>query len=353
MSQDSLLTSGQEGEPQPLLAVDDLRTCFRTEEGVARAVDGISYNIRVGETFSLVGESGCGKSVSAMSILRLVPDPPGRIESGRILFKGRDLLRLSEEEMRQVRGNEIAMIFQEVMTSLNPVFTIGAQIVEAVVVHQGLRAKPATDRAVEVLRQVGMPEPQRRIHDYPHQLSGGLRQRAMIAMALACAPSLLIADEPTTALDVTIQAQILDLLKELQRQRGLSVLLITHDLSVVAENAERVAVMYAGRIMESADVGELFREPLHPYTEGLFACIPRLDAERKPLETIPGSVPDPLHFPAGCRFHPRCRRCGNDSRCLTLEPPLREVALDHWVACWKTRGYEQAPTTTPNSKFRR
>ena len=345
------MTTNKENDSQLLMVLDDLRTWFHTEDGVARAVDAISYNIRVGETFALVGESGCGKSVSAMSILRLIPEPPGRIESGRILFKGRDLLKLREKELRQVRGNEIAMIFQEVMTSLNPVFTIGSQIVEAVELHQGLRGKAALNRAVEVLRQVGMPEPEQREREYPHQLSGGLRQRAMIAMALSCDPSLLIADEPTTALDVTIQAQILDLLKELRTRQGLSVLLITHDLSVVAENADRVAVMYAGRIMEFADVAELFRRPLHPYTEKLLACIPRLGAGKKRLDAIPGSVPDPLHFPAGCRFHPRCHRCGNDSKCLTIEPELREVAPDHWVACWKVPGYETVPDSSPNSRL--
>ncbi len=341
----------------PLLIVRGLRTYFHTEDGVARAVDGIDYNIRPGETLALVGESGCGKSVSALSLLRLVPIPPGRIEGGQVLFRRRrgpdagqyrDLLTLSEREMRSVRGNEIAMVFQEPMTSLNPVYTIGDQIVEAVELHQGIKGQAAWDKAVQVLRQVGVPDPEQRVGEYPHQFSGGMRQRAMIAMALSCDPALLIADEPTTALDVTIQAQILELLKKLQSDKGLSILLITHDLGVVAENADRVAVMYAGKLMEFAEVGELFAHPLHPYTEKLFASIPVLGGGKERLDVIPGSVPDPLDFPPGCKFHPRCHRCGDDSLCRTVEPSLREVRPGHWVACFKADGYEGAPETTPN-----
>ncbi|MDD4889818.1 MAG: ABC transporter ATP-binding protein [Phycisphaerae bacterium] len=337
----------------PLLVVDDLRTYFHTEDGVVKAVDGVSYNIRSAETLAVVGESGCGKSVSALSILRLIPQPPGRIESGRVLFRDkergvRDLLTLSEKEMRDVRGNDIAMIFQEPMTSLNPVYTIGDQIVEAVELHQGIRGAAAWAKAVDVLRQVGIPAPEQRVREYPHQLSGGMRQRAMIAMALSCDPALLIADEPTTALDVTIQAQILELLKKLQVDKGLSVLLITHDLGVVAENADRVAVMYASKLMEFADVRDLFAEPLHPYTQKLFDSIPRLGEGKKRLDVIPGNVPDPLHFPSGCKFHPRCHRCGGDSKCLLVEPELREVRPGHWAACWKVEGYESSPATTPN-----
>jgi len=334
---------------KPLLIVEDLRTYFHTEDGQVRAVDGIDYNIRPAETLALVGESGCGKSVSALSLLRLIPDPPGRIESGRVLMAGRDLLTLTERQMRDVRGNEIAMIFQEPMTSLNPVYTVGDQIVEAIELHQRIKGRRAWAKAVDVLRQVRMPAPEQRVREYPHQLSGGMRQRAMIAMALSCDPELLIADEPTTALDVTIQAQILELLKSLQTEKGLSVLLITHDLGVVAENADRVAVMYASKLAEFAEVRDLFAGPLHPYTEKLFASIPRLGAGKDRLDVIPGNVPDPLHFPSGCKFHPRCHRCGNDSRCVNEEPGLREVRPGHWVACWKTKDYEDAPRTTPNA----
>jgi oligopeptide/dipeptide ABC transporter ATP-binding protein len=366
----------------PLLVVDDLRTYFHTEDGLVKAVDGVSYNVRRGETLALVGESGCGKSVSALSILRLIPQPPGRIESGRVLFQMRNaefgmrneegtsqdrpassipnsefrvpnsgytnLLSLSERRMRDIRGNRIAMIFQEPMTSLNPVYTVGEQIVEAVELHQRLRGRAAWDRAIDSLHAVGIPAPEQRVREYPHQLSGGMRQRAMIAMALSCEPDLLIADEPTTALDVTIQAQILELLKKLQLEKGLSVLLITHDLGVVAENADRVAVMYASKLMEFADVNELFSHPLHPYTEKLFQSIPRLGEKKDRLDVIPGNVPDPRHFPAGCKFHPRCHRCGGDSRCITEEPELREVRPGHWVACFRAEGYESAKAGSPN-----
>ena len=334
----------------PLLTVDNLSISFPGERGRVRVVDRVGLSIAAGETLALVGESGCGKSMTALAIMRLVPKP-GRIEPGsRIQFEGRDLITLPVPEMRAVRGARIGMIFQEPMTSLNPVYSVGDQIVEAIELHQGVRGRAAWDQAVDVLRQVGVPDPEQRVREYPHQLSGGMRQRAMIAMALSCDPELLIADEPTTALDVTIQAQILELLKKLQSDQGLSILLITHDLGVVAENADRVAVMYASKLMEFAEVNELFASPLHPYTEKLFDSIPRLgQARRGRLDVIPGSVPNPLDFPAGCKFHPRCHRCGSDSQCRTVEPALREVRPGHWAACWKVPGYDQAPQTTPNT----
>ncbi len=324
----------------PLLEVRDLRTYFFTEAGVARAVDGVSWSLPRGKTLALVGESGCGKSVTALSIMRLVPDPPGRIVGGQILFDGRDLVTASERELRQIRGNRIGMIFQEPMTSLNPVYTIGDQIIEAIELHQSLRGRAARELAIEMLRQVGIPAPERRVDEYPHQLSGGMRQRVMIAMALSCNPSLLIADEPTTALDVTIQAQILDLLRSLQEQRHMSVLLITHDLGVVAQVADEVCVMYASRIVERAEVRELFANPLHPYTQGLFRSIPRLGQEKERLEVIPGNVPNPLHFPSGCKFHPRCPRGHDDPQCRTQDLGLKELRPGHWVACWKAPGYQ-------------
>ena len=318
-----------------LIDVHDLRTYFRTEEGEARAVDGVSWSLGRGKTLALVGESGCGKSVTALSIMKLVPDPPGRIVGGRITFNGRDLLALSEKEMRRVRGNQIAMIFQEPMTSLNPVYTIGNQIVEAIELHQDLRGSAAWDLAIEMLRRVGIPAPEQRVREYPHQMSGGMRQRVMIAMALSCHPSLLIADEPTTALDVTIQAQILDLLRSLQARHDMSILLITHDLGVVAEVADEVCVMYASKIVERADVKELFANPLHPYTQGLFRSIPRLGKIKERLEVIPGNVPNPLDFPPGCKFHPRCPLGSQDATCRNRDPELKEVRPGHWAACWK------------------
>src|SRR5881398_937318 len=296
---------------QPLLEVADLRTWFFTRDGVVRAVDGVSFSVMPGETLAIVGESGCGKSVTALSVLRLVPSPPGRIVSGRIRFAGRDLLRLSEAEMRRVRGNEVSMIFQEPMTSLNPVLTIGRQIAETLTLHQGLDHKAALRRAVEMLRLVHIPEAQRRIAQYPHQLSGGMRQRVMITMALACNPKLLIADEPTTALDVTIQAQILDLMRGLKDKTGAAIVLITHDLGVVAEMAQRVVVMYAGRKVEEATVGDLFARPRHPYTRGLLDSIPKLGAvskhgEVRRLSEIAGTVPSLAEPIVGCAFAPRC-----------------------------------------------
>ncbi|MEJ5260757.1 MAG: ABC transporter ATP-binding protein [Anaerohalosphaeraceae bacterium] len=322
-----------------LLSIQNLSTHFSTEQGLARAVQEVSFDILRGQTVALVGESGCGKSVTALSILRLVPQPPGRIVSGRIVLEERDLLSLTESQMRRIRGNEIAMIFQEPMTSLNPVFTIGSQIVEAIRLHQKKTARQARQAAVEMLAKVGIADPQRRFDEYPHQLSGGMRQRVMIAMALSCMPKLLIADEPTTALDVTIQAQILDLLRHLRQQQKMSILLITHDLGVVAENADSVVVMYASRVVESAPVEPLFAKPLHPYTRGLLRSLPRLNERRERLEVIPGTVPNPVDFPSGCKFHPRCSIGCRDRRCQTEEPPLKEVVPGRRVACWYAEGY--------------
>ena len=322
-------------ENNTLIEVRDLKTHFFTEDGVATAVDGVSWSLARGKTLALVGESGCGKSVTALSIMRLVPEPPGRIVSGEIIFDGRDLVTASEKEMRRVRGNRIAMIFQEPMTSLNPVYTIGDQIVEAIELHRDLRGKAAWDLAIETLRQVGIPAPEQRVKEYPHQMSGGMRQRAMIAMALSCEPALLVADEPTTALDVTIQAQILDLLRKLQAQNDMSVLLITHDLGVVAEVADEVCVMYASKIVERAEVHELFANPLHPYTQGLFRSMPKVGQHRDRLVVIPGNVPNPLEFPSGCKFHPRCQTCSGDPQCQSTEPTLQEIKPGHWVSCWK------------------
>jgi oligopeptide/dipeptide ABC transporter ATP-binding protein len=323
-----------------LLSIKGLSVSFFTEEGVAKAVQGVSFSIKKGKTFALVGESGCGKSVTALSIMRLVPSPPGKIVGGEIAFEKRDLLQLSEKRMRALRGNKIAMIFQEPMTSLNPVYTVGNQIVEAIRLHQRKSISQGWVDAVEMLRKAGIADPQQRVHEYPHQMSGGMRQRVMIAMAVSCKPALLIADEPTTALDVTIQAQILDLLDELQKQNEMSILLITHDLGVVAERADDIAVMYASRIVEVADSQKLFAEPLHPYTQGLLKSLPRLGFSAKRLLTIPGTVPEPLHFPSGCKFHPRCPTGHSDRRCQTVEPPLRRVRADRCAACWYAPGFE-------------
>ena len=290
---------------QAVLRVDGLQTHFFTDDGVVRAVDGVSFEVRPRETLAVVGESGSGKSVTALSILRLIPSP-GRIVSGSLIYKGRDLLTLSPAEMRAIRGKEISMIFQEPMTSLNPVLTCGEQIIESIVVHEDVDRRTARKRAIEMLQLVGIPAASQRVDEYPHQMSGGMRQRVMIAMALACRPSILIADEPTTALDVTIQAQILELLKQLQQELGMAVILITHDLGVVAETADWVAVMYAGQVVESCDVRSAFRRPLHPYTAGLQASLPKLGVRQSSLRVIPGTVPNPAYFPQGCRFHPRC-----------------------------------------------
>ncbi len=316
-----------------LLEVRDLRTYFYTEEGVGKAVDGVSFELRRGETLGLVGESGCGKSVSALSVMRLIPQPPGRIESGQVLFGGRDLLTLSEEEMCQVRGDEIAMIFQEPMTSLNPVLTCGFQIAESVILHQGVSKGEARNRAVEMLRLVGIPAAEQRVDEYPHQLSGGMRQRVMIAMALSCNPDLLIADEPTTALDVTIQAQILELLQRLQEEFEMAVLMITHDLGVIAEVADHVAVMYAGQVVEYASTHDVFDNPQHPYTRGLMQSIPHLYGDRQRLEVIDGMVPDAREFPAGCRFAPRCTLA--EDRCREAEVELCAPSGNHWRRCLK------------------
>ena len=333
-----------------LLKVAGLRTYFHTEDGLVKAVDGVSFSIAPGQIFALVGESGCGKSVTAYSILRLLPIPPAEIAGGRIEMEGRSLLELSERQMRDIRGGKISMIFQEPMTSLNPVYTCGNQIVEAIRLHRRMTARAAKQLAVELLGKVGIPDPAQRFNEYPHQLSGGMRQRAMIATALSCSPKLLIADEPTTALDVTIQAQILDLLKQLRRDTHLSIMLITHDLAVVAETADVVAVMYASKIVERTDVKRLFAKPLHPYTAGLFRSLPRLGEKKSRLEAIPGAVPNPLHFPAGCKFHPRCPIGKSLQRCQTQEPPLREIAPGHFCACWECTGYDSAQETDPSEE---
>ncbi len=317
----------------PLLEVRDLRTHFRTERGLFRAVDGISFTVGRGRTVGLVGESGCGKSVTSLSIMGLVPQPPGHVEAEAVLFQGRDLLRLSAEERRLLRGGKMSMIFQEPMTSLNPVHTIGRQIVEGILAHTDLSPRAAKDRAVEVLELVRIPSAAARFDEFPHRLSGGMRQRVMIAMALACEPALLIADEPTTALDVTIQAQIIDLLQDLQARLGMAVLIITHDLGVIAEIADEVMVMYAGKIVESALVRDIFEDPQHPYTIGLLGSIPRIDVTRERLATIEGSVPSPNRQPRGCRFSPRCPFA--DARCREEPPPLRDISPGHQVACWK------------------
>lgn len=325
---------------EKILSVNNLSTHFATENGIAKAVGNVSFDIKKGKTFALVGESGCGKSVTALSIMRLVSAPAGKIVAGDIVFQRHSILSLSEKQMRRVRGNKIAMIFQEPMTSLNPVYTIGNQIAEAIILHQKKTSSQALTQAAEILKKVGISDPAQRLNEYPHQMSGGMRQRVMIAMAISCRPTLLIADEPTTALDVTIQAQILDLLGQLQQNENMSILLITHDLGVVAERADDVAVMYASRIVERADCKSLFEDPLHPYTKGLMKSLPQLGADQKRLYTIPGSVPDPLNFPTGCKFHPRCPIGSDKQKCHQNEPPLKEVTPNRFVACWYAKGYE-------------
>ena len=315
-----------------LLEVKGLRTHFATDEGEFKAVDDVSFSLDRGRTLGIVGESGCGKSVTSLSIMGLVPQPPGRIAGGAVMFDGTDLLKLDKAEMSELRGNRLSMIFQEPMTSLNPVFTVGDQIIEGIRRHRKIGPGEARKRAIEMLRRVRIPSPERRIDEYPHKLSGGMRQRVMIAMALACDPQLLIADEPTTALDVTIQAQILELLRDLRQRLGMATLIITHDLGVIAELADEVLVMYAGKIVESAPVGDIFDDPQHPYTIGLLGSIPRLDADRKRLATIEGVVPSPLNQPKGCRFAPRCPFA--DRRCREEPPPLREISPGHRAACW-------------------
>ncbi|MCE5264525.1 MAG: ABC transporter ATP-binding protein [Deltaproteobacteria bacterium] len=327
------------GSDGTLLDIRGLQTYFQTYEGVSRAVDGVDLAVGRGETVSIVGESGCGKSVTALSILRLVPDPPGRIVGGKVVFQGENLLELDMVAMRKVRGNKISMIFQEPMTSLNPLFTVGFQISESLRLHRNLSKAEALERSVEVLKMVGIPSPEKRVHDYPHHLSGGMRQRVMIAMAIACEPALIVADEPTTALDVTIQAQILDIMRNLKAKTGTSILLITHNLGVVADAAERVIVMYAGKIVEQADVDEIFANPLHPYTTALLRAIPHPDEKTQRgqgLYVIPGMVPSPAHLPAGCKFHNRCASAF--ARCVADEPPLVRVAPGHRVRCWLREG---------------
>jgi oligopeptide/dipeptide ABC transporter ATP-binding protein len=353
-----------------MLVVRNLKTSFTTDDGVVRAVDGVSFRINKGELFALVGESGCGKSITALSIMRLISCPPGNMSADAITLGGVDMLRLPEREMRAVRGGLVSMVFQEPMSSLNPVFTCGSQITEAIELHRGLHGAGARELAISMLGTVGIPDPERRFHEYPHQMSGGMQQRVMIAMALSCNPGLLIADEPTTALDVTIQAQILDLIKELQKRKQLSILLITHDLGVVAEVADTVGVMYASRLCEIAAVGALFEKPLHPYTESLFKSLPRLGVKKERLEIIPGSVPSPLEFPQGCAFHPRCfltrklaaaaggsptqtvesagERIRVLTRCATEVPPLREIEKGHWCSCWECEGFMEGKETDPS-----
>ena len=353
----------------PLLEIKNLSIAFDTGGIQIQPVGDSTFAIFPGRTMALVGESGCGKSVTALSILRLIPQPPGKILGGQILFGGRDLLQLSEPEMRHVRGAQIAMIFQEPMTSLNPVYSIGDQIVEAVTLHQQVGRRRAYEIAEEALHAVGIADPHRRLFEYPHQMSGGMRQRVMIAMALSCKPKLLFADEPTTALDVTIQAQILELLRKIQRDTGMAILLITHDLGVVAENADVVAVMYASRIVEVAGVEDIYDHPQHPYTEGLLRSVPRLGVTRKRLDTIPGTVPNPAHFPGGCKFHPRCPRTCVAAKqaaaadvvrvraaetgdavlriCAQQEPTLRQISADHWAACHVIDGYATAQASEP------
>ena len=321
-----------------LLRITDLRTYFYASEGVSRAVDGVDLELDAGETLGLVGESGCGKTVTALSILRLIPQPPGKIVSGEVLFQGVDLLKLSLEDMRKIRGNDISMIFQEPMTALNPVFTVGNQIAESLILHQNLNKKDALEKAIELLRTVEISDPEQRVLEYPHQLSGGMRQRAMIAMALACNPKILIADEPTTALDVTIQAQIMDLIAKLREEFNTAVILITHDLGVVAEAAQNVAVMYAGKVVEKGTVEDIFLNPQHPYTQGLLQSLPKLKtdrdeaARRERLTEIPGTVPSLFDLPAGCKFAPRCPYAMDI--CRREEPQLKETEEGHSASCW-------------------
>lgn len=315
-----------------ILSVRNLKTYFFIEAGEAQAVDDVSFDLPAGKTLALVGESGCGKSVTALSIMRLVPDPPGKIVNGQILFEGQDLMDMDDAGMREIRGNDISMIFQEPMTSLNPVFRVGNQIASILRLHRGLGKKAARAQAIDLLDQVGIPAPESRVDDYPHQMSGGMRQRVMIAMALACNPKVLIADEPTTALDVTIQAQILDLLRKLQQERGMALLLITHDLGVVAEMADEVAIMYAGKVIEQAPADDLFSNRAHPYSQGLFNSLPGQYRSGNRLETITGQVPAATHFPSGCRFHPRCPKAMQI--CQESIPDKTSLSTNHDVNCW-------------------
>lgn len=315
-----------------LLELQNLKTYFYTEDGVVKAVDGIDFDIFPGETLGVVGESGCGKSVTSLSIMNLIDSPPGKIVEGSIFFEGQDLTKLKEKQMRRIRGNEISMIFQEPMTSLDPVYTVGEQIYETIMIHKKLGKKKAKRQAVKMLDKVGISLPEQRVNEYPHQLSGGMRQRVMIAMALSCDPQLLIADEPTTALDVTIQAQILELINGLKGSLDMSIMMITHDLGVIAEISDRVAVMYAGKIIEYTDAETLFGDPGHPYTWGLMNSIPRLDEEVDRLQAIPGNVPDPLDFPEGCKFNSRCTIA--EEKCFSEEPDIEEIESGHEIRCW-------------------
>ena len=346
---------------QPLLKIENLAVSFPSSGDSSqrvRAVNGVSLSVYPRQTLAVVGESGCGKSVTALSTLRLIPTPPGHYEHGHIWWSGQDsaqptdLLALPEKKIRSVRGNEIAMIFQEPMTSLNPVYSIGEQVLEAILLHQKVPRAQAVQIATVALADVGIADPASRLNEYPHHLSGGMRQRVMIAMALACQPRLLLADEPTTALDVTIQAQILELLRLLQHRREMAIMLITHDLGVVAENADVVAVMYAGRVVEYGTVNDIFRNPLHPYTRGLLASMPVLGKRQDRLVTIPGSVPNPSQFPSGCPFHPRCGDMKDDAKCTQDDPPLVEITDKHWAACWHSPSYSQGHATTPDTSFR-
>jgi len=318
---------------RPLLGIEDLRTYFFTYNGIAKAVDGVSLSLKAGETLGIVGESGCGKSVTGLSILRLVPGPYGKIVGGKILFDGYDILKLSKQEVTKLRGSRISMIFQEPMTSLNPVFTVGEQISEILRFHKDISRRDALNRSVELLKLVGIPSPELRVRDYPYQLSGGMRQRIIIAMAVSCDPQLIIADEPTTALDVTIQCQILDLLQKLQEQMGTAIILITHDLGVVAENVKKVAVMYTGRVVELCNVTELFKNPFHPYTIGLLEAVPKIGSRKEKLNTIPGVVPNVANLPDGCKFSERCS--ASHDKCYSEEPELLDCGSDHFVRCWK------------------
>lgn len=340
------ISDSKHNDPEKLLEVKHLQTSFFSDDGEVKAVDDVSFNVYRGKTLGIVGESGCGKSVTSLSIMRLIPNPPGKIVGGELFYKGKDLLKLSMSEMRAIRGNEISMIFQEPMTSLNPVFTVGNQIREAIALHQDLSNKEVHNKAIEMLKLVGLPSPEKRINDFPHQLSGGMRQRVMIAMALSCNPQILIADEPTTALDVTIQAQILELLKDLQQKVGMGLILITHDLGVIAETADEVVVMYAGRVVEHASVKDIFANPKMPYTRGLLNSIPTLSKDptgkikKKRLEAIPGIVPNLLHLPKGCRFQERCSYLVDS--CKEKEPDLRTIVehnggdkhdIEHSIRC--------------------
>lgn len=319
-----------------LLKINNLKTYFYTEEGIVPAVDGLDLELDEGETLAVVGESGCGKSVTSLSILRLIPNPPGKILDGEILYNGEDLLKKTEKEMRKIRGNDISMIFQEPMTSLNPVFTVGHQIMETLKFHQGLNKKQARERAIEMIRLVGIPTPEKVVDYFPHQLSGGMRQRVMIAIALACNPKILIADEPTTALDVTIQAQILRLINDLKKKTNTAIILITHDLGIVAQIAENVMVMYAGEAVEYADVKSIYKEPLHPYTIGLLKSIPKMTEDRDKLYNIEGTIPSPKNYPIGCRFAPRCEHAMDI--CMNNKPNLIQLDNGRKIRCWKYKG---------------